>query len=779
MKHSLAICAIVKNEFDYLLEWIAYHRVVGVDHFLIYNNSAADDDGTTELLNKLHRIGAVDLVQWPDRPNWILPSGVQVRPQIPAYYDGVERLRHKAEWVALVDVDEFIVPMREKDLPSTLKLYDEFGGVGPNWRVFGSSGAEKKMDAPVCKRFTMASSRETFINHHVKTIAKPQLIRKIHTHRPFLENGVFVDERGREIKDERGIHNSVSYDIIRINHYFTKSRQEWLEKVARGRAATPGQRPADFFEQVDYNHESDTFILKFYDATLQGMQELALTADIRDYPALGKSAPPAAPKRSTKSGRRRPMPQENQTGRILDAPVDEAGSGQRAMEGRGLAEGPARLSPQPRRLEAHIGLFDEEFYLRSYKDVARAVSEGGLKSGRDHYIKHGFREGRDPFAFDRIWYGTEYPMALLEVQRGDYSNLIHHYVAVGASRGYKPIPKGQAKIKAHTTIVSDGHADTSTFDFASPSAEDLTESSIFLSKEGIAYDESGTVLPFSFLSMPRQHLERALQTSVENVFEARRRSPVALREHLYVPGLVPGYSNYYHLLIDCVPRILLSLQTAGAPARILVTSFQAAQLQREMGNLLTQIGDIFGFRDWLEIVDGDLLHLERAIVPKQNVRFIGSTIQLFQNIAARSGRSIRRGRVYISRRLTTARRVLNEAEVIATLQDFGFQPLCLEQMSLDEQIRVFRESDVIIGPHGAGLANIVFSSPGTTLVEFLQDCGMYKARIFSELTALTGGRHVVLSSKSEGDPLHRGPASNVDMSVDCSGLRKALTSLLV
>jgi hypothetical protein len=333
-------------------------------------------------------------------------------------------------------------------------------------------------------------------------------------------------------------------------------------------------------------------------------------------------------------------------------------------------------------------------------------------------------------------------------------------------------------MKAQTLIVYDGHADTKTFDFASPSAGDLTERSIFLSKEGIAYDESETALAFSFLSMPRQNLERALQTTIQNVFESRRHSSVARHEHIYIPGLVPGYWNYYHLLIDCVPRILLSLQTAGSAARILVTRFQAARLQLGLGDLLTQMGNIFGFLEWLEVADGELLHLERAIVPKQRLRFIGSTIQLFQDVATRSSQASTRGRVYVSRRLTTARRVLNEAEVIATLRDFGFQPLCLEQMSLEEQIKVFRESDVVIGPHGAGLANIVFSNPGTTLIEFLQDCALYKAQIFSELTTMAGGRHIVLPSKSEANPQHRVPPSNMDMSVDCSGLRTTLKSLL-
>jgi hypothetical protein len=92
-------------------------------------------------------------------------------------------------------------------------------------------------------------------------------------------------------------------------------------------------------------------------------------------------------------------------------------------------------------------------------------------------------------------------------------------------------------MKAQTLIVYDGHADTKAFNFASPSAADLTERPIFLSKEGIAYDESETALPFSFLSMPRQTLERALETTVQNVFESRRHSSVARHEHIYIPGL--------------------------------------------------------------------------------------------------------------------------------------------------------------------------------------------------------------------------------------------------
>jgi hypothetical protein len=319
MKHVLAICAIVKNEYDYLLEWVAYHRVVGVDHFLIYNNSSDDDDGTTELLNKLQGIGAVEVVPWPDLPNWRWRQGVYSRPQIPAYYDGLERLRNKAEWVAFIDADEFIVPMREDDLPSTLKLYRQFGGVGPNWRMFGSSGAQKKENLPVCKRFTMAAFREVYANRHVKTIAKPELIRQLSTHRPFLKKGLFVDEHGREITDRRGIHDSVSYDVIRINHYFTKSREEWLKKITRGMADCPGNRSEDKFFKTDHNDERDTFILKFYDATVQGMHALASAADVRGYPSLNKNASHSRSKRSSRRTQRASAGHDSRrTQRILD-----------------------------------------------------------------------------------------------------------------------------------------------------------------------------------------------------------------------------------------------------------------------------------------------------------------------------------------------------------------------------------------------------------------------------------------------------------------------------
>jgi hypothetical protein len=176
--------------------------------------------------------------------------------------------------------------MKEPDLPSTLRRYREFGGLGANWRLFGSAGAQAKEDIPVCKRFTMASPQFCRENFHVKSIARPELVKSIETHRPFLKGKPFVDERRREIKDARGIHHTVSYDMIRINHYITKSYNEWLAKISRGMADAYGKRKVEDFAKFDYNDEVDTEILKFYPALTKEMLVIAYLADIVDYPVL-------------------------------------------------------------------------------------------------------------------------------------------------------------------------------------------------------------------------------------------------------------------------------------------------------------------------------------------------------------------------------------------------------------------------------------------------------------------------------------------------------------
>jgi hypothetical protein len=76
-------------------------------------------------------------------------------------------------------------------------------------------------------------------------------------------------------------------------------------------------------------------------------------------------------------------------------------------------------------------------------------------------------------------------------------------------------------------------------------------------------------------------------------------------------------------------------------------------------------------------------------------------------------------KIYVSRTLPSARVIANEAELLPLLQEMGFQICRLEEMLFEEQVRLFRNAEVVVGPHGAGFTNLIFSKPGTCVVEIM------------------------------------------------------------
>ena len=93
-------------------------------------------------------------------------------------------------------------------------------------------------------------------------------------------------------------------------------------------------------------------------------------------------------------------------------------------------------------------------------------------------------------------------------------------------------------------------------------------------------------------------------------------------------------------------------------------------------------------------------------------------------------------RVYISRALPFARILVNEAELLPLLSEMGFQVCRLESMTFEEQVRLFRNAEVVVGPHGAGFTNLIFSKPGTRVVEIMAKG--YERRCYWTLSAELG-----------------------------------------
>ena len=238
------IVACMKNEGPYIVEWIAYHRAIGVDNFLIYSNNC--DDGTSEILDRLQRMG---VLQHRKNDAWRGNS-----PQQFALNQSLgEPVVKNADWIIHIDVDEFInVRTGNGTLADFLEHVPNATNVAMTWRLFGHNGISRFQDRPVIEQFDGCAPKYCPKPHTVwgfKTMFKNiGAYAKISCHRPNKLNEVqrtrvvWVNGSGaplgEAIKDRgwRSEIKSIGYDLIQLNHYALRSAESFLIKRQRGRA---------------------------------------------------------------------------------------------------------------------------------------------------------------------------------------------------------------------------------------------------------------------------------------------------------------------------------------------------------------------------------------------------------------------------------------------------------------------------------------------------------------------------------------------------------------
>jgi len=226
---DITVCAIVKDERRYLIEWVAYYRLLGFDHILLYSNDCSD--GTDRLLDAMEQAGLVEHRRWPSRPGQI--------PQNSAYEDAVRRCTTR--WILFVDADEFLRLIEDDDVHQFLARFpEEVSAVAISWRVFGPGGLERFEPAPVIERFTRAAPRDHPSNRHVKSMAVAAHVVTPGPHGMVLSQGRYVAPNGKDVVLEDNARlRPPRYRIAQINHYVVKSRQEFEDKRRRGNVSVP------------------------------------------------------------------------------------------------------------------------------------------------------------------------------------------------------------------------------------------------------------------------------------------------------------------------------------------------------------------------------------------------------------------------------------------------------------------------------------------------------------------------------------------------------------
>jgi Glycosyl transferase family 2 len=276
----------IRDEGPFVLEWIAWYRMLGFENILVMHNDCTDH--SPQLLRLLERAGI--LVQKKNVPDPARPP----QPQNHVVATG-HRLVREASWVFVADVDEYLVVHTGDRSAAALAEAVEGKGIGMaiNWRIFGSAGKAAWRDAFLHRRFTRAGPVTARQNSCFKTFFKePAAFGKLRAHGPCNWQGaawgeddrVFLLADGKPYvpyHPTRGpqngtTHARMSNTLAQVNHYAVQSHEQYAHKRGRFSAAMLADRYTDdFFQRFDRNETVNTDALAYQHVFDQAYAELA------------------------------------------------------------------------------------------------------------------------------------------------------------------------------------------------------------------------------------------------------------------------------------------------------------------------------------------------------------------------------------------------------------------------------------------------------------------------------------------------------------------------
>lgn len=250
-KYFLSTVVIVKNEARYLQEWLDFHLIIGVEHFYIYDNDSTDN--ILEILDPYISRGVVTYQIWGGSNQ-----------QLIVYNDAITKFRNDTEWLAILDADEFLVPLTKQSIKTFLSsVRPGVAQVLFGWMVFGSSGEKYYKNGLVLDRFRFHAKDDWIADS--KPIIKPKRYLGIVIPHWVEVFGKTIDENGNSLKRYPQTNlitaEPMPKEKFRINHYYSKILEEFENKKHRGFADLErAERTRQDFEDHDQNDVTDNSI---------------------------------------------------------------------------------------------------------------------------------------------------------------------------------------------------------------------------------------------------------------------------------------------------------------------------------------------------------------------------------------------------------------------------------------------------------------------------------------------------------------------------------------
>ena len=281
MSSKFCLVATMRNEGPFILEWLAYHRHIGFNEIIVCSNDCVD--GSAELLDELDRAGWLHHIR--------CDPGPEDKPQLFAYAKADEQLKlADGDWAMVLDADEFLnIHVGRGTVQDLVASTPDATAFMINWRVFGNSGFDEWSSELVMRRFTRAASLDSGVNLSFKTLftkaeayhcrllphgpgfAKPSAVGEL---RCVGGDGKLLPPRYAAaeefLQSEPG---TVSWKLAQINHYNTRSWQDYLVKHRRTGGLHQWDRDVNW-NAFNRNEEVDLSIQRHLPGVEEAVREL-------------------------------------------------------------------------------------------------------------------------------------------------------------------------------------------------------------------------------------------------------------------------------------------------------------------------------------------------------------------------------------------------------------------------------------------------------------------------------------------------------------------------
>jgi len=285
---TIAICAAFHDAAPRILEWIAFHRLVGVDRFVLYDMGSTD--GTADLIARSRFAHQATVIPWARSAGRPAP-----------YADFVANHAERFTWAVIIEPDEFLHPLDANTIRTLLPRYDGFAAVLLRRLTFVTSGPQSRPGQFIIGNYTTRVQDDKRQSNAAPTLLRTAAFHRVNATPPgYALTGAMCNARG-EIVPAGQREAQACDDVMVVNRYPGPATEESTFRLTPSNPipATPLDGSSADPQVSAYGASAavpDRRIMRFIPGVRAMLHDASRTAPSRPaQPPSASDQPPSAP----------------------------------------------------------------------------------------------------------------------------------------------------------------------------------------------------------------------------------------------------------------------------------------------------------------------------------------------------------------------------------------------------------------------------------------------------------------------------------------------------